>query len=128
MLLQFESNEEARLAANALNGAQIDKTHKAAAVTYYDYDKIIAMKDERSDPPYISFLDQVKWEESNLTEMLYLKTNKCISFEKLHYLKKEFTKTIELSSENVLKCEWSSQGKYLILLEPEVSSQPFINE
>lgn len=79
------------------------------------------MSDERSDPPYISFVDQIKWEESNLTEMLYLQSNKSISLENLHYLKKELTKIMVLPLEKILKINWSPQGKYLILLKPEVS-------
>ena len=117
LFLQFETNEEAKLAAQALNGAQIDKTHKANAVTYLDYDKILSMEDKHTKPKYISFLEKIMWEENNLTEMFFLKSKEDISVGKVHYLKKEMKINYKIKNENINSIKWSPQGKYLIVNE-----------
>ena len=117
ILLRFETNEEAKLAASALNGLQIDKSHKANAVTYLDYDKILSMEDKLTKPKYVSFVDKIKWEENNLTEMFFLKTLKEISVDKIHYLKKEKTTNYKIPNEKINSIKWSPQGKYLIVSE-----------
>ena len=115
LLIEFFSNEQAKSAAKAMNGVQIDKTHKAVASTYLDYDKIISMEDVYQKPNYISFLKETLWEHSSLEEMLLLKSEEKNSISKLHFLKKELHENYSIPSENINQINWSPQGKYLIV-------------
>ena len=115
LLIEFFSNEQAKSAAKAMNGVQIDKTHKAVASTYLDYDKIISMEDVYQKPNYISFLKETLWEHSSLEEMLLLKSEEKNSISKLHFLKKELHENYSIPSDNINQINWSPQGKYLIV-------------
>lgn len=115
VLMEFYSNEQAKSAAKAMNGVQIDKTHKAVASAYLDYDKIICMEDKYQKPNYISFLKESLWEHSSLEEMLLLKSEEKNSVSKIHFLKKELHENYSISSQNINQINWSPQGKYLIV-------------
>lgn len=78
------------------------------------------MDNEYKQHTYKSFVDLVRWEQSNLIEMVSLKCKDKIVIGRIHYLKKEFLPitTIPLSKVQTLK--WSPQGKYLVIMEGNV--------
>ena len=119
IMLQFESNEEAKLAAQALNGAQIDKTRKGTAVAYLDYDKVLSMDEKYTKPDKVNFVSKFEWENNNLTEMIYLKNPSHIKVMNIHYLKKELSQIYSIPNENIINMSWSPQGKYLVVSETD---------
>jgi hypothetical protein len=121
LIIKFETFEEAKLAAIALNGFQIDKSHKVNAITYIDFDRIIGMEDVYTPPKHFSFADLVQWEESNLIEMVMCKSADRVVIGKIHYLKKEFTPIYNINIRNALDVVWSPQGKYLSVNEGNVN-------
>jgi hypothetical protein len=120
LILKFGSYEEAKLASNALNEFQIDKSHKINPVTYIDCDNILSLQDSYIPPNYFSFLDLVKWEESNLIEMFLSRKTNSLLVGKLHYLKKELSTLVEIpcKQQNVT---WSPQGKFLVINQGNVN-------
>ncbi len=121
ILLKFDSYEEAKLAANALNGLDIDKSHKASVVTYMDYERIISMEDQYVPNNYLSFLELNQWENCNLTEMIMVKCTNRAFVGRIHYLKKEFQTVFSLAMSKPLDIKWTPQGKYMIVNEGNVN-------
>ena len=114
VILKFDSFEEAKSAAAALNGFDIDKAHKVNAVTFMDYDKVVNMDDKYLAPKYFSMIDLIKWEESNLIEMVMAKTNSKVFIGKIHYFKKEFNQIYSMPLNKNASIKWSPQGKFLV--------------
>ena len=122
LILKFDSFEDAKLAAAALNGFDIDKSHKVNAVTYMDFDKVITMESNYSSPKFFSFSDLIQWEESNLIEMVFTKCANKVYIGKIHYFKKEFQQLFSFSLNNNknVDIKWSPQGKFLTVNEGNV--------
>jgi hypothetical protein len=125
LILKFDSYEEAKLAAIALNRLDIDKSHKAVVVTYMHYERNINMEDQFVPHNYFSFTELYKWEESNLTEMAMVKCSNKLFVGKIHYLKKEFQliRKFDLAKQSDIK--WSPQGTYLVFNEGNVNFNIF---
>jgi hypothetical protein len=121
LILRFDSYEEAKMAAIALNGFDIDKAHKVNVVTYMDFDKMVSMDDHYVQPKYFSFLDLLGWEESNLIEMVMAKCKDRVFVGRLHYFKKEFQQIFSLTLSQNIQVKWSPQGKFLITNEGNVT-------
>ena len=122
LILKFDSFEDAKMAASALNGFDIDKSHKVNAVTYMDFDRVINMEDQYIAPKFFSFSDLLNWEENNLTEMVLSRCKDRVFVGRIHYFKKEFTQVFSMNvnpKQNV-DIRWSPQGKYLAVNEGNV--------
>lgn len=126
LVIKFDSFEEAKLAASALNGFDIDKAHKVNAVTYMDFDKIASMDDKFVPPRFFSFSDLIKWEDSNLTEMVLSKANNKVFVGRIHYFKKEFTQLFSMPLNKNVNIKWSPQGKYIVANEGNVTNLKFL--
>ena len=120
LVIKFDSFEEAKLAATALNGFDIDKAHKVNAVTYMDFDKVAAMDDKFVAPRFFSFIDLINWEDSNLIEMVMGKSNNKCFVGRIHYFKKEYNQLFSLPLGKNVNIKWSPQGKYLVTNEGTV--------
>jgi hypothetical protein len=120
LILRFDSYEEAKMAATALNGFDIDKAHKVNVVTYMDFDKVAGMDDNYIQPKYFSFVDLLAWEESNLIEMVMAKCKDRVFVGRLHYFKKEFQQIFSLTLPQNVQVKWSPQGKFLVTNEGNV--------
>ncbi len=121
LFLKFDSFEEAKLAASALNGFDVDKAHKVNAVTYMDFDKVVQMDDKYHPANFFSFTDLIKWEESNLIEMVMARCNNRVFIGSIHYFKKEFTQIFSLNLNKNVSVKWSPQGKFLVANEGNVN-------
>jgi hypothetical protein len=126
LVIKFDSFEEAKLAATALNGFDIDKAHKVNAVTYMDFDKIATMDDKFIPPRFFSFSDLINWEDSNLTEMVLSKTNNKVFVGRIHYFKKEFTQLFSMPLNKNVNIKWSPQGKFIVANEGNVNLKNLI--
>ncbi len=89
-------------------------------MAYVDYDKIITLDNVYHSLPPKSFLELVKWEEGNLTEMCSIIFKDRIVLFRLHYLKKEFLPLYTIPSNKAQKIKWSPQGKYFVVNEGDV--------
>ncbi len=97
------------------HGVNIVKTHKVNAVTFNDYERVINMKDEFTPKEYFSLENLIKWEESNIIEMVYLHYSDKVIIGKIHFLKKEFKNINTITIPENSEVKWSPQGKYLIV-------------
>ena len=118
VMIEFETNEQAKLAAKALNGVKLGK-HEAIATTYLDYDKILNTNDKYEEPKNVPFVEESKWEDNDLIEMLYLQNPNKISVGNIHFLKKELKINYEIENKDINIIKWSPQGKYLMIGLPD---------
>ena len=133
VIIEFETNEQAKLAAKALNGIKLGK-HEAIATTYLDYDKILNTNEKYEEPKNVPFVEESKWEDNDLIEMLYLQNQNKISVGNIHFLKKELKINYQIENKDINIIKWSPQGKYLmiglsdkILLYGGKTNEPLIN-
>jgi hypothetical protein len=121
LILKFDSYEEAKMASAALQDVSIAK-NKINAPTFIEFDKVIALDNEYHSSIVKSFVDLVKWEEGNLTEMCSIKFKDRITIFRLHYLKKEFLPIHTLpNNSGIQNVRWSPQGKYFIVNTGDVN-------
>lgn len=90
-----------------------------ATCTYLDYEKILSMSNDYQ-PRIFNLMDLVKWEESNLIEMVYVKCKDRLYIGRIHYLKKEFVNLFSIPLNRIQDAKWSPEGKYLIVNEGTV--------
>jgi hypothetical protein len=114
LILKFDSYEEAKMASAALQDVSIAKS-KINAPTFIEFDKVIALDNEYHSVADKSFVDLVRWDEGNLTEMCSIKFKDRIVLFRLHYLKKEFLPIHTIPNNSLQTVRWSPQGKYFIV-------------
>jgi hypothetical protein len=120
IILKMESIEIATKAAEALNGKNLDKTHKITALTYLDYEKIEKMPKEYVEKKQLEFENANQWEKSNFTEMLLVESKDKITVGTVHFLKKTFNVNYTLPNDkDINEINWSPQGKYLVMTKPD---------
>ncbi len=123
LILKFDSYEEAKMAAIALNGFDVDKAHKVNVVTYMDFEKVATMEDTYISPKYFSFVDLLGWEDSNLIEMMMGRCKDKVFVGRIHYFRKEYQNIFSMNLSPNVQVKWSPQGKFLVTNEGNVSTK-----
>ena len=119
LILKLESLDLTTKVAEEINGKNLDKTHKAIAIPYYDYEKIANLPAQYAEKNKALEINN-EWEKSNFTEMLLVESKDKISVGTVHFLKKTFTKNYTLpNSKDINEIKWSPQGKYLVLTKDD---------
>jgi len=130
-IFEFNSAENAILAAEKLNGVVLDKNHTLKVYTMEDFEKIMGISEEYSPPKVLPKADLQKWllDKELRDQYCVLATRSGglgnIWVNWFDHLEKKPVNAIEggkelLDIKEGLALDWSTNGSYLITLEKNV--------
>lgn len=128
-IIEFNTPENAVLAAKAINGVALDKAHTLRVYTMDEFEKIMKVSEHYTPPTILPKSELQKWlldkEHRDQYCFLIKKTNAsnvCVSW--FDHLEKKPTNAINgrecIETRETLAIDWSLSGSYLITIEKMV--------